>query len=102
MLGVALRGLGRGAHARDLHARALAGARARLGEEHPLTLYAALHLALDLAALGAADAGRDLFTEVIGWDVVGWRDDPPAGPCAWVTRWARGHQEDIRALWSGG
>ncbi|WP_248831079.1 tetratricopeptide repeat protein [Frankia sp. Mgl5] len=102
VLGVALRGLGRGAHARDLHARALAGARARLGDEHPLTLYAALHLALDLAALGAADAGRDLFTEVIGWDVVGWRDDPPAGPRAWVTRWARGHREDIRALWSGG
>ncbi|WP_083391399.1 tetratricopeptide repeat protein [Parafrankia soli] len=102
VLGVALRGLGRCAYARDLHTRALAGARARLGDEHPLTLYAALHLALDLAALGAADAGRDLFTEVIGWDVVGWHDDPPAGPRAWVTRWAQGHREDIRALWSGG
>ncbi|WP_235013978.1 MULTISPECIES: tetratricopeptide repeat protein [unclassified Parafrankia] len=101
VLGVALRGLGRGAHARDLHTRALAGARARLGDEHPLTLYAALHLALDLAALGAADAGRDLFTEVIGWDVVGWRDNSPAGPRTWVVRWARGHQEDIRRLWSG-
>ncbi|WP_230203158.1 tetratricopeptide repeat protein [Parafrankia discariae] len=100
VLGVALRGLGRGAHARDLHARALAGARARLGDEHPLTLFAALHLALDLAALGAADAGRDLFTELIGWDVVGWRDDPPAGPRAWITRWAQSHREDIRGLWS--
>ncbi|MCK9901021.1 hypothetical protein CC117_18685 [Parafrankia colletiae] len=107
VLGVALRGLGQARQARVLHERVLTAARERLGDEHPLTLYAVLHLALDLAALEETDAGRDLFTEVIGWDVFGWSGDRwsgdlPPGPQASVIRWAGRHRADITALWAGG
>ncbi|WP_018640461.1 tetratricopeptide repeat protein [Parafrankia elaeagni] len=107
VLGVALRGLGQARQARVLHERVLTAARERLGGEHPLTLYAVLHLALDLAALKETDAGRDLFTEAIGWDVFGWSGDRwsgdlPPGPQASVIRWAARHRADITALWAGG
>ncbi|MEX5632344.1 tetratricopeptide repeat protein [Parafrankia sp. FMc2] len=107
VLGVALRGLGQARQAHVLHERVLTAAREHLGDEHPLTLYAVLHLALDLAALKETDAGRDLFTEVIGWDVFGWSGerwsgDLPPGPQASVIRWAGRHRADITALWAGG